>query len=96
MELILADLEMVDRRVEKAAKAAKGDKKFLHEAEVFKGLAEHLDAGKSARTFSCGDDDRALVATCDLLTPEAHHLRRQHGRGGLCRLREQPLLPAGA
>lgn len=68
MELILADLEMVNRRVEKATKAAKGDKKFLHEAEVFKALAEHLDAGKSARTFSCGDDDRALVETCDLLS----------------------------
>ena len=68
MELILADLEMVNRRVEKAAKAAKGDKKFLHEAEVFKALAEHLDAGKSARTFSCGDDDRALGETCDLLS----------------------------
>ena len=53
---------------EDAAKAAKGDKKFLHEAEVFKALAEHLDAGKSARTFSCGDDDRALVETCDLLS----------------------------
>ena len=65
MELILADLEMVNRRVEKAAK---GDKKFLHEAEVFKALAEHLDAGKSARTFSCGDGDRALVETCDLLS----------------------------
>ena len=36
LELIMADLEMVNRRVEKAAKAAKGDKKFLHEAEVFK------------------------------------------------------------
>ena len=68
LELIMADLEMVNRRVEKAAKAAKGDKKFLHEAEVFKALAEHLDAGKSARTFSCGDDDRALVETCDLLS----------------------------
>ena len=53
---------------EDPAKAAKGDKKFLHEAEVFKALAEHLDAGKSARTFSCGDDDRALVETCDLLS----------------------------
>ena len=68
MELILADLEMVNRRVEKAAKAAKGDKKFLHEAEVFKALAEHLDAGKSARTFDCSDDDKALIATSDLLT----------------------------
>ena len=82
MELILADLEMVNRRVEKATKAAKGDKKFLHEAEVFKALAEHLDAGKSARTFSCGDDDRALVETRDLLSLKPHHLRRQHGRGG--------------
>ena len=68
LELILADAEMVDRRIDKAQKAAKGDKKFLHEAEVFKALAEHLDAGKSARTFSCGDDDRALVETCDLLS----------------------------
>ena len=68
LELIMADLEMVNRRVEKATKMAKGDKKFLHEAEVFKALAEHLDAGKSARTFSCGDDDRALVETCDLLS----------------------------
>ena len=38
LELIMADLEMVNRRVEKATKAAKGDKKFLHEAEVFKAL----------------------------------------------------------
>jgi Predicted GTPase, probable translation factor len=50
LELIMADLEMVNRRIEKATKAAKGDKKFLREAEVFKALAAHLDAGKSART----------------------------------------------
>ena len=67
LELIMADLEMVNRRVEKAAKAAKGDKKFLREAEVFKALAEHLDAGKSARTFDCGDD-RAIIETADLLS----------------------------
>ena len=68
LELIMADLEMVNRRVEKAAKAAKGDKKFLHEAEVFRALAEHLNAGRSARTFDCSDDDKALIATSDLLT----------------------------
>ena len=68
LELIMADLEMVNRRVEKAAKAAKGDKKFLHEAEVFRALAEHLNAGKSARTFDCGDEDRAIVETADLLS----------------------------
>ena len=52
----------------KAAKAAKGDKKFLHEMDVFKALAAHLDSGKSARTFECSDEDKALIATSDLLT----------------------------
>ena len=68
LELIMADLEMVNRRVEKAAKAAKGDKKFLREAEVFKALAAHLDAGKSARTFECDKEDRAILETADLLS----------------------------
>ena len=68
LELIMADLEMVNRRIEKAAKAAKGDKKFLHEVEVFKALAEHLNAGKSARTYECSEDDMALIATSDLLS----------------------------
>ena len=68
LELIMADLEMVNRRVEKARKAAKGDKKFLHEAEVFQALARHLDAGKSARTYACSDEDMALIATSDLLS----------------------------
>ena len=68
MELIMADLDMVQRRVDKAQKAAKGDKKFLHEVEVFKALAEHLDGGKSARTFDCSTRTQALIATSDLLT----------------------------
>ena len=68
LELIMADLEMVNRRVEKATKAAKGDKKFLHEAELFGKLAQHLNNGKSARTFECSDEDAALLATSDLLS----------------------------
>ena len=68
LELIMADLEMVNRRVEKAQKAAKGDKKFLREVEVFKALAEHLNAGKSARTYVCGDEEMDLIGTCDLLS----------------------------
>ena len=68
LELIMADLEMVNRRIEKAQKAAKGDKKFLHEVDVFKGLAEHLNGGKSARTYECSEDDMALIATSDLLS----------------------------
>ena len=69
LELIMADLEMVNRRVEKATKMGKGDKKFLHEADVFKALAAHLDAGKSARTFEADSkEDAELIATADLLS----------------------------
>ena len=68
LELILADMEMVDRRIDKASKAAKGDKKYLHEVEVFKELREHLDAGKSARSFECDKDDAEIIASSDLLT----------------------------
>ncbi len=68
LELIMADVEMVERRIEKAQKAAKGDKKFLREAEVFQGLLAWLNDGKSARSYDCSEDDRALLATSDLLT----------------------------
>ena len=68
LELIMADLEMVNRRIDKAAKAAKGDRKFLHEVEVFKALAAHLDGGNSARSFVCDSEDAALIATSDLLS----------------------------
>ena len=62
MELILADVEMIDRRIDKALKAGKGDKKFLHEAEVLKALRDHLNEGKSARSFECDSEDAAVIA----------------------------------
>ena len=68
LELIMADVEMVERRIDKAQKAAKGDKKFLREVEVFQGLLTWLNDGSSARSYPCDDDTRALIATSDLLT----------------------------
>lgn len=69
LELIMADMEMVERRIEKAAKAGKGgDKAFLHEADVFRGLLTHLNEGKSARTYDCAPEDRALIESSDLLS----------------------------
>ena len=70
LELILADAEMVDRRIDKAQKAAKADKKFLHEAEVFQGLKEWLNNGQSARTYldQVDGDDAALISTSELLS----------------------------
>ena len=68
LELIMADLEMVDRRIDKAKKAAKGDKKFLHEAEVFSALRDWLNDGNSVRSYQCDKEDMELIATSDLLS----------------------------
>lgn len=69
LELVMADMEMVERRIDKCQKAAKGgDKKFLKEAELFQGLLDHLNAGKLARTYDCTEDEMAILSTSDLLT----------------------------
>ena len=64
IELIMADVEMVERRIDKAQKAAKSDKK----AEVFSALKDWLNDGNSARSFDCEDEDAALIATSELLS----------------------------
>ena len=68
IELIMADVEMVERRIDKAQKAAKSDKKFLHEVELFSALRDWMNDGNSARSFECDEDDRALIATSELLS----------------------------
>ena len=69
LELVMADIEMVERRIDKAQKAAKGgDKRFNKEVEVFQGLLEHLNEGKLARTYDCDKADMELIQTSDLLT----------------------------
>lgn len=69
LELVMADMEMLERRIDKVKKAAKGgDKKFLHEAQVLEGLMEHLNAGKPARSYACSEEDRQIICESELLT----------------------------
>ena len=68
LELVMADIEMVERRIDKAKKAAKGDKKYTREAEIFEGLLDHLNEGKTARTYECSDEEMAVLQTSDLLS----------------------------
>ena len=67
LELVMADLEMVERRIDKAKKAAKGDKKFLQEASDFEGLRDWLNDGKSARTYE-EVDIAGEYPDCELLS----------------------------
>ena len=69
LELIMSDIEMVERRIDKAKKAGKGgDKAFLHEAAVMEGLLAHLNDGKRAGTYDCSEDDLEIISQSDLLT----------------------------
>lgn len=68
IELIMADVDMVNRRIDKCKKAAKGDKKYIHEAEVFEGLLAFLNDGNSARGYDCAPEDMELIATSELLS----------------------------
>ena len=69
LELVMADIEMVERRIDKCQKAAKGgDKKFLGEAQLLTGLLAPLNEGKLARTYTDDADEIAVIAQSDLLT----------------------------
>ncbi len=68
LELIFADLEMVDKRYERVAKTARNDKKYAAEADLLKRIKDVLEAGKPARTLEYSDEDKELLKEIALLT----------------------------
>lgn len=68
LELILSDLEILDRRIDRTAKAAKGDKSLLAELEFLKRLKTELENGVSARAVEADDDEKAILADIGLLS----------------------------
>ena len=69
LELIMADMEMIERRIDRAKKNAKGgDKRFQNEAQVLEGLLAYLNDGKSARNYPCSESDREIIAGSELLS----------------------------
>ena len=69
LELILADLDLVDRRIDRCTKNSKsGDKGMVAERELFTNLKAHLENGKSARSFECDPAEAELIAQAPLLS----------------------------
>ncbi len=68
LELILSDLEILDRRIDRTAKAAKGDKSLLTELEFLKRLKTELENGVNARAVEADDDEKAILADIGLLS----------------------------
>ena len=68
LELIFADLEMVNKRIDKAKKNLKADKKYQIEVDLFERIKKTLEEGKSARTLEFNEDELPIVKEAFLLT----------------------------
>ena len=66
-ELILADLDTVNRRIEKVAKLAKGDKKYIEEENILKKVRDVLENGDIARTVELTDEEKVIIKDTLLL-----------------------------
>ena len=68
-ELALADLESVEKALNRAERSAKAnDKDALAKLPVLKKLAEGLNEGRSARSLGLDDEEKALMRDLFLLT----------------------------
>lgn len=68
LELILSDIEMVERRIDRSSKAMKGDKSLAKEVDFLKRLKAHLEEGLSARSLECDEDEKAVMDSVALLS----------------------------
>jgi len=68
LELIFADLETIDKRIDRAKKMLKADKKYQFEVDTLEKVKAVLDAGKCARTLSYTDEEKEVLRDSFLLT----------------------------
>ncbi len=69
MELLLSDLELLERRIDKTKKMTKGgDKKFIAELALLEKIYAHLESGLPARAYDGSDDDMEYIDSLYLLT----------------------------
>ena len=68
LELIFADIETVNKRLDKAKKNLKADKKYQIEIDLLEKILKTLEEGKSARTLEFNEEEQVLVKDMFLLT----------------------------
>ena len=68
LELIFADIETIDKRLDRARKQLKADKKAQLEIDVLEKIKNVLESGKSARTIELNDEEKELIKDVYLLT----------------------------
>lgn len=68
MELILSDIEIVERRIDRVTKAMKGDKSLASELEFLNGVLKVLSEGKSARSVERNEEEQVFMDEMRLLS----------------------------
>ena len=67
-ELILSDMEILERRIDAVKKAMKGDKTLAPKLDLYERVMKALEEGKSARSLDYDDEERAWISEVALLT----------------------------
>ena len=89
MEFVLADLEVLQKRYDKASKLIKtGEKKYKEECAVLERLLKHMEDGAPARTLELSEEEKELVRGFSLLSMKPMMISvRKNGISCSCRQR---------
>ena len=68
LELVFADLETVNKRLERAKKLLKGDKTYQAEIDLLEKIKETLEQGKPARILELSEEEKEIIKDSFLLT----------------------------
>lgn len=68
LELILSDLEILERRIDRSTKALKGDKSLQKEVEFLNRLKEALENGVNARAVEADEEEKEIMDSVALLS----------------------------
>ncbi len=69
LELVLADMEWMDRRIDRTRKSMKGGDKSRHaELELYERIGKALEDGRPARTLEFTEEDKPFLADLSLLS----------------------------
>ena len=83
-ELLLKDLDTVERRVQRSGKAARtGDRQAARQAQLADGLLAHLQSGAPGRSAPGGEEVAPLLAELGLLTAKPVLYAANVGEGDL-------------
>jgi hypothetical protein len=69
LELIMADLQVVEKKLSKVASDAKsGDKKLIAEKQTLEKIKQSLEQEQAVRDLECTDEEKIIIKTLSLLT----------------------------